>query len=87
MPALPPGPELLASLEELAARLPSDRDDPRAFYSELTRVTKRYLERQLRLPVLEWTTYETVRRLRDKGWELPREIAARAARRTAAWAG
>jgi len=75
MPALPPGPELLASLEELAARLPSDRDDPRAFYSELTRVTKRYLERQLRLPVLEWTTFETVRRLRDKGWELPREIA------------
>ena len=75
IPALPPGPELLASLEALAARLPSDGDDPRGFYSELTRVTKRYLERQLRLPVLEWTTFETVRRLREKGWELPREIA------------
>jgi hypothetical protein len=75
MPALPPGPEFLAALEALGGRLPSDRDDPRAFYSELTRATKRYLERQLRLPVLEWTTFETVRRLRDAGWELPREIA------------
>lgn len=75
MPALPPGSELLAALDALAGRLPSDHDDPRAFYSELTHATKRYLERQLRLPVLEWTTIETVRRLRHAGWELPREIA------------
>jgi hypothetical protein len=75
IPAIPPGPELLAALDGLAARLPSDGDDPRGFYSELTRVTKRYLERQLRLPVLEWTTIETVRRLRDAGWDLPRGIA------------
>jgi hypothetical protein len=75
MPALPPGPELLATLEALAGRLPSDHDDPRVFYSELTHATKRYLERQLRIPVLEWTTFETVRRLRHAGWELPREIA------------
>lgn len=75
VPALPPGPELLAALEALAGRLPSDHDDPRAFYSELTHATKRYLERQLRLPVLEWTTIETARQLRHAGWELPREIA------------
>ena len=75
IPALPPGPELLAALDALAARLPSNGDDPRGFYSELTHVAKRYLERQLRLPVLEWTTVETVRRLRDAGWDLPRGIA------------
>lgn len=75
IPALPPGPELLAALDLLASRLPADGDDPRGFYSELTRVAKRYLERQLRLPVLEWTTIETVRRLREAGWELPRDIA------------
>jgi hypothetical protein len=75
IPSLPPGPELLAALDALEPRLPADGDDPRSFYSELTRVVKRYLERQLRLPVLEWTTVETVRRLRDAGWSLPREIA------------
>ncbi len=73
-PSVPPGPEFLAALDSLAGRLPSGGDDPRAFYSELTYATKRYLERQLKLPVLEWTTFETVRRLREAGWDLPREI-------------
>jgi len=35
---------------------------------------KRYLERRLELPVLEWTTFETVRRLRERNLEPPREI-------------
>jgi len=35
---------------------------------------KRYLERRLDEPVLEWTSFETVRRLREKGIELPKEI-------------
>ena len=74
-PALPPGPEFLETLDALVARLPADGDDPRSFYSELTRAAKRYLERHLHSPVLEWTTFETVRRLRELGWELPREIA------------
>src|SRR5260221_8621591 len=30
-------------------------------------------ERRLGEPVLEWTTFETIRRLRDKSFELPRE--------------
>ena len=42
---------------------------------ELTHAVKRYLERRLDEPVLEWTTFETVRRLREKGFELPREVA------------
>ena len=75
VPSLPPGPEFLAALEALAARLPAEGDDPRSFYSELTRAAKRYLERHIHRPVLEWTTFETVRRLRELGWEMPREIA------------
>ena len=36
---------------------------------------KRFLERATGEPVLEWTTLETVRRLREKGFEFPRETA------------
>jgi hypothetical protein len=36
---------------------------------------KRFLERATGEPVLEWTTFETVRRLREKGIEFPRETA------------
>jgi hypothetical protein len=36
---------------------------------------KRFLERATGDPVLEWTTFETVRRLREKGFEFPREAA------------
>ena len=36
---------------------------------------KRFLERTTGDPVLEWTTFETVRRLREKGLEFPREAA------------
>lgn len=74
-PRIPPGAEFLAALEKLAADAAKLNDDPRAFYSDLTHVTKRYLERTLEQPVLEWTTFETMRRLRDQGIELPREIA------------
>ena len=73
-PAIPPGRELLEAIERLAAEADRLGNDPRAFYSELTRVTKRYLERRLDRPVLEWTTFETIRRLREDGIEIPREI-------------
>lgn len=71
--ALPAGAELLAALERLAGAADRLGADPRGFYSELTHVVKRYLERRLDLPVLEWTTFETVRRLREAGLEPPRE--------------
>ncbi len=71
---LPPGAELLATLAKLAKRTDVPTGDPRPFYSELTHALKRYLERSLGLPVLEWTTFETVRQLREKGFDFPREI-------------
>lgn len=74
-PEIPPSTEFVAALEKLAAGAAKLDDDPRGFYSDLTHATKRYLERTLHEPVLEWTTFETMRRLRDKGIEFPREIA------------
>jgi hypothetical protein len=74
IPATPPGEEFLAALEVLKREVAGIDADPRAFYSALTHATKRYLERRLDQPVLEWTTFETVRRLRDQNLEFPREI-------------
>ena len=73
-PPVPPGEELLAALEALAREADGLGADPRGFYAELTHAVKRYLERRLDEPVLEWTSFETVRRLREKGIELPKEI-------------
>jgi len=74
-PALAPGEELRVALARLAAAAEDLGDDARDFYSELTYAVKRFLERATGDPVLEWTTFETVRRLRDKGFEFPREAA------------
>jgi hypothetical protein len=74
-PALSPGEELRLALARLAATAENLGDDARAFYSELTYAVKRFLERATGDPVLEWTTFETVRRLREKGFEFPREAA------------
>jgi hypothetical protein len=71
---VPPGEELLAELDRLAREAERLGDDPRAFYAGLTHAVKRYLERRLDEPVLEWTSFETVRRLREKGIELSKEI-------------
>jgi hypothetical protein len=73
--AIAAGPELLAALERLEKEAERLGPDPRAWYSDLTHVVKRYLERRLDLPVLEWTTFETVRHLRDAALEPPREAA------------
>lgn len=72
-PPVPPGEEFLAAVDRLSARLPADGDDPRPFFSDLAHATKRYLERRVDRPVLEWTTLETLRRLREAGVDLPRE--------------
>ncbi len=74
-PALSPGEELRLALARLATAAESLGDDARDFYSELTYALKRFLERATGDPVLEWTTFETVRRLREKGFEFPREVA------------
>jgi hypothetical protein len=74
-PEIPPGEELRLELARLAAAAEGLGDDARGFYSELTHAVKRFLERATREPVLEWTTFETVRRLREKGFEFPREAA------------
>ena len=74
-PALVPGEELRLALARLAAAAEDLGDDARGFYSELTYAVKRFLERATGDPVLEWTTFETVRRLREKGFEFPREAA------------
>ena len=75
VPEVPAGEELLAALAALSAEAEALGEDPRDFYFRLTHAVKRYLERRLGEPVLEWTTFETLRRLREKGVELPREIA------------
>jgi len=74
-PAIPPGEELRLALARLAAAAEGLGDDARDFYSELTHAVKRFLERATGEPVLEWTTFETVRRLREKGFDFPREAA------------
>ncbi len=74
-PAVPPGEELRLALARLADVAEGLTDDARGFYSDLTHAVKRFLERATGEPVLEWTTFETVRRLREKGYEFPREAA------------
>lgn len=74
-PPPPPDVELERALASLAARAASLDGDPRPFYSDLTHAAKRFLERHVGEPVLEWTTFETVRRLRELGAEPPREVA------------
>jgi len=74
-PPPPPDVELEAALASLAARAASLDGDARPFYTELTHAAKRFLERHLGQPVLEWTTFETVRRLRESGAEPPHEVA------------
>jgi hypothetical protein len=73
-PALPPAEELARTLDELARRIETLSKDPRPFYTDLTHATKRYLERRLSQPVLEWTSFETVRRLREQSLEPPRDV-------------
>lgn len=74
VPKLSPAEELDESLERLAREADVLGEDSRDFYSYLTHAVKRYLERRLDMPVLEWTTFETLRRLRDAGWDMPREV-------------
>lgn len=74
-PPVPPDVELEAALAALGARAAALDGDPRPFFTDLTHAAKRFLERHLGEPVLEWTTFETVRRLRDLGAEPPREVA------------
>ena len=74
-PPVPPGEELRLELERLAPTVETLGGDARGFYSDLTHAVKRYLERTTGDPVLEWTTFETVRRLREKGFDLPADVA------------
>ncbi len=75
VPPVPPGAELRAELDRLAPLAESLGHDARGFYSELTHAVKRYLERTTGDPVLEWTTFETVRRFREKGFDLRADVA------------
>ncbi len=74
-PPVPPGEELRRELDRLTPSVETLGEDARPFFSDLTHAVKRYLERTTGDPVLEWTTFETVRRFREKGFELPAEIA------------
>ncbi len=74
-PPVPAGEELTRELGRLALLVENLGGDLRGFYSELTHAVKRYLERTTGDPVLEWTTFETVRRFRERGLELPADVA------------
>ena len=67
--------ELGRELDRLAALVDGLGEDARPFYTDLTHAVKRYLERTTGDPVLEWTTFETVRRFREQGFDFPREVA------------
>ncbi len=75
IPAVPPGEELRRALDRLAPVVDTLGEDARPFFSELTHAVKRYLERTTGDPVLEWTTFETIRRFRERGFELPADVA------------
>lgn len=75
VPSVPPGEELLRELDRLAPLVETLGDDARPFFSSVTHAVKRYLERTTGDPVLEWTTFETLRRFREKGLELPVDAA------------
>jgi len=75
VPPVPPGEELRRELDRLAPAVDTLGGDARGFYSELTHAVKRYLERTTGDPVLEWTTFETVRRFRERGFDLPSDVA------------
>jgi len=74
-PPVPPGEELRRELDRLAPAVDTLGGDARGFYSDLTHAVKRYLERTTGDPVLEWTTFETVRRFRERGFDLPADVA------------
>jgi hypothetical protein len=74
-PPVPPAVELTRELDRLAPLVDTLGPDPRGFYTDLTHAVKRYLERTIGEPVLEWTTFETIRRFRERGLEMPREVA------------
>ncbi|MEO8055299.1 MAG: hypothetical protein ABI768_09100 [Acidobacteriota bacterium] len=74
-PPVPPGEELRRELDRLAPAVDTLGGDARGFYSELTHAVKRYLERTTGDPVLEWTTFETVRRFRERGFDLPADVS------------
>jgi hypothetical protein len=74
-PEIPAAEELLGELARLSRLVESLGDDPRPFYTELTHAVKRYLERTTGDPVLEWTSFETIRRLRESGLEFSAEVA------------
>ena len=74
-PPVPPGDELRLELDRLAPIVDTLGGDARGFYSDLTHAVKRYLERTTGDPVLEWTTFETIRRFREKGFDLPSDVA------------
>jgi hypothetical protein len=75
VPPVPPGEELRRELDRLTAAVASLGDDARQFFSDLTHAVRRYLERTTGDPVLEWTTFETLRRFRERGFELPADVA------------
>jgi hypothetical protein len=53
IPALPPLEEALQALTELGVESTSDIDEAKSFYSRLTGIIRRYLERAVDLPALE----------------------------------
>ncbi len=75
IPPMPPGDELRRELDRLAPAVDTLGEDARPFFSDLTHAVKRYLERTTGDPILEWTTFETVRRFRETGFEFPANVA------------
>jgi len=75
VPRVPPGEELRRELDRLAPLVDALGPDARPFFTDLTHAVKRYLERTTGEPVLESTTFETIRILRERRFDLPEAVA------------
>ena len=65
IPALPPYEEAIERLQKLDNKLLWQNNEVKKYYSELTEIVRAYIERELKIPALEITTYELVETLSD----------------------
>lgn len=65
VPSLPPFDEAIQKLQELDEKLLWQNNQVKEYYSELTEIVRGYIERELKVPALEFTTDELIETLTD----------------------
>lgn len=64
-PTLPPLEDAIQKLKELDQKLLWQNNKVKKYYSELTKITRTYIEKELKVPALENTTDELIETLKD----------------------